>query len=371
MTMKYLFINSVAGFGSTGRIAADQCRALMAEGHTCLLAYGRKEASCPDVPLVKIGSPTDVRLHALRGRILDDAGFGSYEATKRFLKSVEAYDPDVIWLHNIHGYYIHIGLLFRYLRDCGKEIHWTLHDCWAFTGHCSHFDYVGCEKWKTGCHDCPQKKEYPASILRDNSRNNFRRKRQLFTGIPNLTLRVPSHWLERRVKESFLKDYPVEVVPNAVNREVFRPTPGNFREKYGLEGKHIVLGVASVWGERKGIRDFYALASMLPGDYQVVLIGLTERQIRELPAGILGLPRTDSVQALAEAYTVADVYVTPSVEETFGMTALEAACCGTPAIVYRGTACEEAAAAYGGIAVPRGPEHLRAAVEEIIQEETK
>ncbi len=366
--MKYLFINSVAGCGSTGRIAADQCRTLMKEGHRCLLAYGRKAANCPDVPLVKIGNPMDVRLHALQARLLDDMGFGSYQATKRFLETVRAYDPDVIWLHNIHGYYIHIGLLFQYLRDCGKEIHWTLHDCWAFTGHCAYFDYVGCDKWKSGCHHCPQKKEYPARILRDNSRNNFRRKRQLFTGIPDLTLRVPSHWLERRVKESFLKDYPVEVVPNTVDRSKFRPTPGNFREKYGLEGKYIVLGVANVWDERKGMKDFYALASMLPSRFQVVLIGLSEKQIRDLPAGILGLPRTDSVEALAEAYTAADVYVTPSVEETFGMTALEAACCGTPVIVYQGTACEESSAAYGGIAVPHGPEHLRAAVEKIIRE---
>jgi len=366
--MKYLFINSVAGCGSTGRIAADQCRALMKEGHQCLLAYGRKEANCPDVPMVKIGSPMDVRLHALQGRLLDDAGFGSYRATNRFLETVREFDPDVIWLHNIHGYYLHIGLLFQYLRDCGKEIRWTLHDCWAFTGHCAYFDYAGCDKWKSGCHSCPQKKEYPASILRDNSQSNFERKRQLFTGIPNLTLRVPSHWLERRVKESFLRDYPMEVVPNTVDRKLFRPTPGNFREKYGLEDKYIVLGVANVWDERKGMKDFYALSSMLESGFQVVLIGLTDKQIRGLPAGILGLPRTDSVEALAEAYTAADVYVNPSVEETFGMTALEAACCGTPAIVYQGTACEEAAASYGGIAVPRGPEHLRAAVEKIIRE---
>lgn len=366
--MKYLFINSVAGFGSTGRIAAEQCRALMTQGHTCLLAYGRKEASCPDVPTMEIGSPMGVRLHALRGRILDEAGFGSRQATLQFLEKVREYDPDVIWLHNIHGYYIHIGELFRYLRRSGKEIRWTLHDCWALTGHCAHFDYVGCEKWKTGCRDCPQKGEYPASLLRDNSRGNYEKKRRLFAGIPNLTIIVPSHWLEKRVKESFLKDYPVEVVPNTADREVFRPTPGDFREKHGLEGKYIVLGVANVWGERKGIKDFYALASMLDARYQVVLIGLTDKQIRALPAGILGLPRTDNVRALAEAYTAADVYVNPSVEETFGMTALEAACCGTPVIVYQGTACEEAAAAYGGIAVPRGPEHLQAAVQKIIQE---
>lgn len=367
--MKYLFINAVAGAGSTGRIAAEQCRALMAQGHQCLLAYGRDTSGCPDVPTVRIGSELEVRLHALQTRVLDNTGFGSKAATRRFLRQVREYDPDVIWLHNLHGYYIHLGLLFDYLRTCGKEIHWTLHDCWAFTGHCAYFDFAGCGRWKTGCHDCPEKGKYPASRFRDNSRWNYAEKRRLFTGIPNLTLRVPSQWLATRVRDSFLRDYPVEVVPNRVDTQVFKPTPGNFREQYGLETKKIVLGVANVWDDRKGLRDFEALAPMLKEDYRIVLIGLAPKQIRSLPKGILGLPRTRNVRELAEAYTAADVFVNPSVEETFGMTSLEAACCGTPAIVYRGTACEEAAAAYGGIAVDRGPENLYRAILKLTEEE--
>ena len=168
--MKYLFINSVAGFGSTGRIAAEQCRGLMAQGHECVLAFGREEANCSDIPTVRIGTPLDFRLHGAKSRLLDDSGFGSRRATRRFLDWVREYDPDVIWLHNVHGYYIHLGELFPYLRGCGKTIFWTLHDCWSFTGHCAYFDYVGCDRWKTGCHDCPQKRAYPASILLDNSR---------------------------------------------------------------------------------------------------------------------------------------------------------------------------------------------------------
>ena len=161
--MKYLFINSVAGFGSTGRIAAEKCRELMEEGHSCVLAFGREKANCDDIQTVQIGKPLDYKIHAVRCRLLDDHGFGSKSATKRFLEWVRQYDPDVIWLHNIHGYYIHIGLLFEYLRSCGKKIIWTLHDCWAFTGHCAYFDFVGCNKWLTGCSDCPQKGSYPAS----------------------------------------------------------------------------------------------------------------------------------------------------------------------------------------------------------------
>ena len=367
--MKYLFINSVAGYGSTGRIAAETCRELMKDGHECVLAFGRNKANCEDVPTVQIGTAWDYRLHGVRGRLLDDHGFGSKAATRRFLDWVREYDPDVIWLHNIHGYYIHIGLLFDYLRGCGKKIFWTLHDCWSFTGHCAYFDFAGCDKWKTGCHHCPQKNTYPQSLLLDNSRRNYERKKLLFTGIPDLTLTVPSHWLESRVKQSFLGEYPVQVDYNKIDRTVFKPTPGDFREKYGLEKKTILLGVASVWEERKGLKDFLALSSMLDDRYRIVLIGLSEEQRKNLPQNILGLPRTNSLEELAQAYTAADLFVNPSVEETFGMTAMEARCCGTEAIVYKDTACEEIVNQFGGIAVDRGAENLLAAIEKLTKEE--
>jgi len=367
--MKYLFINSVAGFGSTGRIAAEKCRELMAEGHECVLAFGREKANCDDIPTVQIGTSLDYRLHGIRCRLLDDHGFGSKSATKRFLNWVKRYDPDVIWLHNIHGYYIHIGLLFAYLRSCGKKIIWTLHDCWAFTGHCAYFDFVGCDKWKTGCHACPQKKAYPASMGLDGSRSNYAKKKALFTGIPNLQLIVPSYWLERRVEQSFLREYPVEVVYNAINRDVFKPTTGDFREKYGLEGKIVLLGVASVWDARKGLQDFIELSGMLEDRYKIVLIGLTSAQIESLPKNILGLPRTNDLEELVQAYTEADVFLNPSVEETFGMTAMEARCCGTEAVVYQDTACEEIVNQFGGVAVPRGAQHLYMAVKKLTEEE--
>ena len=367
--MKYLFINSVAGYGSTGRIAAETCRELMKDGHECVLAFGRNKANCEDVPTVQIGTAWDYRLHGVRSRLLDDHGFGSKAATRRFLDWVREYDPDVIWLHNIHGYYIHIGLLFDYLRGCGKKIFWTLHDCWSFTGHCAYFDFAGCDKWKTGCHHCPQKHTYPQSLLLDNSRRNYERKKLLFTGIPDLTLTVPSHWLESRVKQSFLGEYPVQVDYNKIDRTVFKPTPGDFREKYGLEKKTILLGVASVWEERKGLKDFLALSSMLDDRYRIVLIGLSEEQRKNLPQNILGLPRTNSLEELAQAYTAADLFVNPSVEETFGMTAMEARCCGTEAIVYKDTACEEIVNQFGGIAVDRGAENLLAAIEKLTKED--
>lgn len=364
--MKYLFINSVAGYGSTGRLAAEKCRELMNEGHECLLAYGRIAVNCEDIPTLCIGTSLDYKIHGVMNRLLDNHGFGSKAATREFLKKVREYDPDVIWLHNLHGYYIHLGELFSYLKTCGKTIYWTLHDCWAFTGHCAHFDFVGCDRWKTGCHHCPQKKEYPTSIGLDNSRWNYEQKRALFTGIPDMTLIVPSYWLENLVKESFLKEYPVEVVYNPINTDIFRPTPSDFREKHGLQDKKIILGVASVWGERKGLWDFAELSGLLKDDCRIVLVGLTPEQASKMPEKILCLPRTDNMVQLAEIYTAADLYVNPSVEETFGMTTSEALCCGTPSIVYRGTACEEIVNARGGLAVDRGAAHLHRAIEQLL-----
>ena len=358
--MKYLFINSVAGVGSTGRIILSACEQLQQQGHICRIAYGREAAAC-GIPTIAIGNAWDYRLHALQHRLLGTGGFGSRAATARFLKQVREYDPDVIWLHNLHGYYIHIGLLFDYLRTCGKKIIWTLHDCWAFTGNCPYFSAVGCEKWKTCCGDCPQKHLYPKALL-DATRRNYLRKRRLFTGIENLSLEVPSKWLAALVGESFLRDYPIRVVPNKVDPRIFHPTPGDFRRKMGLNGCFLVLGVANVWEPRKGLSDFLTLSRLLPAKCRIVLVGLTEKQIDLLPAGIVGIPRTSSPQALAEIYTAANVYVCPSVEETFGMTVLEAASCGTKPIVYQGTACQEVAEAHGGVSVPKGADHLAEAI---------
>ena len=368
--MKYLFINVVAGGGSTGRIAADACRELMAQGHECLLAYGRWKTNCDDVPTLRIGSDLDNKVNVLLNRLFDNSGFGTRGPTRRFLQQVREYDPDVIWLHNIHGYYLHVGLLFDYLRTCGKKVIWTLHDCWTLTGHCAYFDHVGCEKWKTQCFSCPEKGEYPACWGLDRSRQNYLRKKAAFTGIPNMTLTTPSHWLEKRVKAGILKEYPVEVIYNRVDESVFKPTPGDFRQKHHLEDKTILLGVANIWDKRKGLEDFLALEPLLDDSFRIVLVGLTPKQIEKMPKSILALPRTNNVQQLVEIYSAADLYISTSVDETFGMTVLEAKCCGTPSIVYEGTACEEVTELCGGTAVPRGADHLLQAIRNLTQEKS-
>lgn len=328
-------INSVCGVGSTGRICTDIAKILKAQGHECKIAYGRKAAPEEFAEFgVQIGNFRGVKIHGVLSRIFDDAGFHSKRATKNFIRWVEEYNPDVIHLHNLHGYYLHIGVLFNYLKKAKKPIIWTLHDCWSFTGHCSHYDFVGCEKYIGGCHHCPQKKRYPASLFFDNSKKNYERKKKLFTGLDNLTIVTPSKWLGEQVKKSFLKDYPVQVIYNGVDLSIFKPTQSDFRVKYGLEDKKIILGVANVWDDRKGFDEFIKLSSLVDDTYHIVLVGVSDEQMKVLPKNILGIRRTNSVQELAGIYTAADVLFNPTYEDNYPTVNLEAQACGTPVITY-------------------------------------
>ena len=333
--MKVLMINSVCGIKSTGRIATDLADMLTEQGHTVKIAYGRE--SVPEKYnkyAVRIGSDWDVRLHGGVARILDNAGFGSRRTTLKFIEWVKEFAPDIIHLHNLHGYYINVEILFEFLKEYNKPVVWTLHDCWAFTGHCAHFDLYKCYKWQTDCIKCPQKKEYPTSLLLDNSRKNYNLKKQAFQGINKLTVVTPSQWLAGLVKESFLQNYETIVINNGIDLTLFRPTNGNFRKRYNLEDKIIVLGVASAWGARKGLVDFIELRKLLDGRYEIVLVGVSEEDKNILTEGMLGITRTDSAKELAEIYTTADIFVNLTYEDTFSCVNMEAQACGTYAICY-------------------------------------
>jgi putative colanic acid biosynthesis glycosyltransferase len=331
--MKVLQINSVCGVGSTGRIATDIDKILKVEGNESYIAFGRGNPKLSDTT-IKVGSQLDNYIHVAKTRFFDKHGFASKKATKDFINRIEELDPDIIHLHNIHGYYINIEVLFEYLKKANKPVVWTLHDCWPFTGHCSYFDYVGCDKWLTECHNCPQTKNYPSSFIVDNSRDNFYKKKEFFTGINNLTIVTPSNWLAGIVKKSFLKDYHVEVINNGIDLEVFRPIDSDFREKLDIKDKFIILGVAGTWEKRKGYEYFYYLSKEISEDEVIVMVGLTEKQIKELPENIIGIKKTDSVMELAEIYSAANVFVNPTLEDNFPTTNLEALACGTPVITF-------------------------------------
>lgn len=370
--MKVLMINSVCGIGSTGRICTDIAEALTAQNHECRIAYGR--GTVPEKYrryAVRIGNNPSVNLHALQTRIFDNTGAGSKIATKRLISRIKEYDPDVIHLHNIHGYYINIELLFGYLKQAGKKVVWTLHDCWAFTGHCAHFELVGCNKWKDGtCGNCPQKKEYPGSLLLDNSKNNFIKKKNLFTGVPDMTVVVPSEWLASIVRNSFLNEYEIKVIRNGIDTDVFKPTQGDFRERYGLKDKKIVLGVASVWSDRKGYNDILKLAETLDDNCKTVLVGADKKQIKSLPDNILGISHTDNPAELAEIYTCADILVNPTFEDTYPTVNLEAQACGTPVVTYR-TGGSPECVPEGHVASENNAESLKQAVDKVLSSQER
>ncbi len=350
--MKIALLNSVCT-GSTGKIACGIARLLMRDGHDARIFYGRGGAP-EDVRAERIEGDFSVYAHVLKTRLLDRHGFGSAAATRTLVKQLAAYGPDVIHLHNLHGYWLHLPTLFSYLRQSGRPVLWTLHDCWTFTGHCAYFDAAQCAGWRTGCGRCPQKNAYPKSVFIDASAKNHAGKRKLFTAVPGLTLATPSNWLAGLVKTSFWQKTSVRILPNGVDQAVFLPTESDLRTRYGLAGKRVLLGVANVWEPRKGLDTFFELRGRLDDRYIIVLVGLSPGQLTALPPGMLGLARTASARELAAWYTTADVFVDPTCEENFPTTHLEALSCGTPVVTFCAGGSAEMLTDECGVGVPVG-----------------
>jgi glycosyltransferase involved in cell wall biosynthesis len=362
---KLLQINSVVNSGSTGRIAEEIGQTAIAAGWKSYIAYGRNDRPSQS-ELIKIGNDWDIKMHGFQTRLFDRHGLGSKSATKELIGKIKVISPDIIHLHNIHGYYINIEILFNYLRKTNIPVVWTFHDCWPITGHCSYFTFVGCEKWKKKCYDCPQKASYPASWIVDRSEKNYNLKKELFTSLPNLTLVPVSNWLSEILMESFLQDYAIKLIHNGINTNVFKPSTSRaFRSKHGLEHKFLLLGVASDWSPRKGMKDFIELSKHLNCDYQIVLVGLSRKQIEQLPVNILGIERTESVEELSNLYSEADIVLNLSYEETFGLTTVEGFACGTPGFVYNATASPELIDQSTGLVLEPGD--INGIMEAIIQ----
>lgn len=351
---KILFINSSVNHGSTGRIVEQLGQMMTSQGWECRAVTGARYFHESSMPLYKMGGKMSEELHAIESMALDRHGLGSYFQTKSLVRKIEEYNPDIIHLHQIHGYYLNYEVLFDYLARAGKPVVWTIHDCWPMTGHCSHFTAANCYKWKSGCFDCPRLDNYPKSYT-DNSRKNYALKKQLFTSIENMTLTPVSNWLGGVVKESFLSKYPVKVIQNGIDLKVFYPRKGvqqKIREKYNLGDKYVILGVATGWNKDNGYYDFQELQKMLGKDYAVVLLGANEKQIAEMPEGMVGIKKTDNLEELAELYSTPDIFVNGSFEETFGLVIAEAMACGTPVVVYNATACPEIVTDKTGFVVP-------------------
>lgn len=353
--LRYVQLNSFYN-GSTGTIMRNLHKGLAERGADSYILWGRRHETVSDHERC-VATRLGYLSHGALVRLDDRMGFHSKRDTARLLKLLDEIDPDVVHLHNIHGYWVNVEMLFGWLTRHRCQVRWTLHDCWAFTGHCAYFTYVKCAQWMDHCaHSkrCPQLDAYPKTICKRNCARNFEDKRRVFMSIPpeRMTLITPSHWLEGLVKQSFLKEYPVEVHHNTVDRTVFKPTPSDFRKRHDIGDRFMILGVASPWTERKGLGDFVRLAQELDSDrYVIVLVGLTKKQIKKLPERIVALNRISSPQELAAIYTAADVFFNPTREDNYPTVNLEAEACSTPVVAYDTGGCRESVTIAGSMVV--------------------
>ena len=354
-------------FGSTGTIMLEVSERLREAGHRVLVCY-------PAIRRNRMKEVTDsywmrTRVERKLGMILsrwlgcEDLFFRL--STWRLVRKMDRFGVDLVHLHNLHGWYVNIPVLFRYLRKKKIPVVWTLHDCWALTGHCAHFERIGCEKWKADCKGCPQYRDYPHSRI-DNARRLLRVKRRFIEGTPGLTLVAPSEWLASLARKSYLKESPVSVIYNGIDTEVFRPTESDFRARWQLEGKTILLGVAMLWGMKKGLDVFVRLAHELDDRYGFVLVGTDDDVDKSLPARVVSIHRTMDQRELAAIYTAADLFVNPTREEVFGLVNVEALACGTPVLTYdTGGSPESLDAGCGSVVARDDYDALKAEIERI------
>lgn len=334
--MRIVQINGGAK-GSTGKIMMGIAEVARAQGHEVMCASPitttNRDAG-EDCGYYRIGTFNSRRLNVALARITGFNGCFAWFETYKLLKKIDEFKPDIIHLHSLHNSYINLPMLFSYIKKHEIPVVWTLHDCWAFTGQCPHFTMAKCDKWRTGCFNCPQYKEYPEALY-DNTKRMWRLKKKWFTGVKNMTIVTPSEWLAGLARESYLKQYPIEVINNGIDLNVFKPTHSNFREQYGIPGdKYIVLGVSFAWGYRKGLDCFVEMAEKLGEQYQIVLVGTDDEIDKNLPHNIISIHRTQNQKELAEVYSAADVFVMPTREENYPTVNMEAIACGTPVVTF-------------------------------------
>lgn len=356
-----LIINITCNQGSTGKIAEQVGIMMQNKGWNVYYAHGARRVNPSQLKTIPFSSVRAEYMHALRSRLFDEDGLGSEKETRFLVDQIKTIKPDIIHIHNIHGYYLNYKILFEYLNKTNIQIIKTLHDCWDFTGHCPHFVTANCEKWKSECFDCPlSKKAYPKSFF-DMSIRNYRFKAKYIVGNQNLHLVPVSYWLEGLLRQSMYKGKDIRVIQNGIDLSVFKPF---VKEN---DGKFKIIGVANVWNDNKGYPDVLLLRKKLDLDlFDITLVGLSQKQIKELPKGINGIASTSNQEELAELYSQSDVLINPTYADTFPTINLEALACGTPVITYRTGGSPEAVDENTGLVVDQGDiDALAAAIRQM------
>lgn len=337
---------------STGKIMRTLGELAQAAGWESYVAYSRARDGVPphSSRLVPVGNKADLLLHWVATRLFDAHGLASRLATRCFVARLRELNPDVIHIHNIHGYFLNYKILSRALAQMGKPVVWTVHDCWLYTGHCYHYASAGCERWKTGCHHCPQKKAFPASRLLDRSRRNWEDKKKAFCSIPGLTLVTVSRWMKGEIARSFLGGVRCEVIHNGIDLDTFRPSPS---AETALAYGTYYLAVASIWLPEKGLQDLEKLSSVLDADERLVVVGKRPSGHR-FPRNVVCLERTADAAALAALYTEAVALVNPTWQDNYPTVNMEAIACGTPVVSYRTGGSPESITPQTGRVVEQG-----------------
>lgn len=355
-SVKILRITSSLNTGAIGKTAEQLGQLVLKEGWESYCAFSRF-GNPSSSQTIKVGGRLSIWFHVLIARLFDLCGYGSYFATKKLVKVIVQISPDLIHLHNIHSYDYNLNVLFNFLKGSNIPVVWTQHDCWAYTGHCPFYSMIDCNKWKTGCHACPQSHEYPKSWFFDGSRRNYKHKKKLFCSLQNVHIVAVSGWMKNELTNSFLSKYPIKLIYNGIDTSIFRPHQDKIvevRRKYGLGDKKLLIGVAAIWEPRKGIEDYIKLNKILSNDYQIVLVGISEKIKKHIPEKIKVIGRTESMEELALLYCTSTVSLNLSLEESFGKTTAEALACGIPCIVYDCTASPELVDEKTGIVVESG-----------------
>ena len=357
---KLLQINPVIRVNtSTGRIMQEIGELAMQNGWECHIAYSKGRDGIRECrsDIVPVGNIWSTAWHGIETRLFDRHGLASSHATRQFVRKIEEISPDVVHIHNIHGYFLNYQILFDYLSKAGIPVVWTVHDCWLYTGHCYYYSFAGCDRWQTGCHHCPQKKEFPTSLFCDRSRRNFEDKKAAFTSMPldRMTIVPVSEWIRNEMRRSFLNAYPFRVIHNGINTDIFNIYDDRqVRKTFGLGNRHILLGVASIWSREKGLDDFIRMAGMLNEDEVVVLVGIKPEDRKRLPDNVVGIARTENIRQLAELYAAADVFVNPTWQDNYPTVNMEAIACGTPVVTYRTGGSVEVITPATGMIVEQG-----------------